>query len=119
MVQLAIWGPAFISLMIRYKQKKCCEIKKMIMEYGIYSVAITLIAQLLIDYGFRVSGVTQDALMSFSFFTKYVVLEVIIAFTLPFLQKLLEKYIQISVEVGVYDRAEESEKQKKENKDHK
>lgn len=116
MIQLAIWGPAFISLMIRYKQKKCCEIKKMIIEYGIYSVIITLITQIVINNVFRVSGVTQEALTSFSFFTKYMILEIMIALIIPFLQKLLEKYIKVSVEVGVYDRTEENESKKKENK---
>ena len=113
MVQLAIWGPAFISLMIRYSQKRYKEIKKMVIEYGIYSVIITLITQLIISYIFGISEVTQEALTSFSFFTKYVFLEILIALILPLMQKLVEKYIKITFEVGIYDKTEENEISKK------
>ena len=109
MILLAILGPAFISVMIRYKQKKYSEISGMIIEYGIYALVITFLTQTFITYVLRISDVTQDALESFPFFTKYVVFSVIFAVILPFLQALIAKYIKVSIEVGVYDEENESE----------
>lgn len=103
MILLAILGPAFISVWIRYKQKKYSELCKMIIEYGIYTLMVTLFTQSSITYVLRVSGVTQDALESFPFFTKYVVIAVIIATVLPIVQALIVKYIKVSVEVEIYD----------------
>lgn len=113
MILLAILGPAFISVMIRYKQKKYSEISGMIIEYGVYALVITLFTQSFITYVLRISGVTQDALESFPFFTKYVVFAIIFAAILPFLQALVTKYVKVSVEVGVYD--EEKEREEKKN----
>lgn len=109
MILLAILGPAFISVLIRYKQKKYSEISGMIIEYGAYALVITLFTQVFITYVLRVSGVTQDALESFPFFTKYVVFAIVFAVILPLLQALIAKYIQVSIEVGVYDEEKESE----------
>lgn len=112
MVILAVLGPGFISVMIRYKQKKCTEISKMVIEYGIYSYIIALLTQMVITYILRIPDVVQEALRSFPFFTKYSVFAIVIAILLPFLQALIEKYIRISVEVGVYDETEEIEEEK-------
>lgn len=109
MILLAILGPAFISIMIRYKQRKYFEISEMIIEYGVYALVITLFTQAFITYVLRVSGVTQDALESFPFFTKYVVFAIIFATILPFLQTLIARYIKISIEVGVYNEEQENE----------
>lgn len=109
MVILAILGPAFISIMIRYKQQKYPELAKMIIEYGIYALIITLLTQMVITYILRIPDVMQEALGSFPFFTKYSVVAIIFAIVLPFLQVLIEKYIKVSIEVGVYDGTEESE----------
>lgn len=109
MILLAILGPAFISVMIRYKQKKYTELCEMVIEYGIYTLLITLFTQSLITYVLRISSVTQDALQSFPFFTKYVVFAIIIATVIPLIQALIVKYIKVSIEVGVYDAEKESE----------
>lgn len=112
MTILAVLGPAFISVMIRYKQKKYTETSKMVIEYGIYSYIIALLTQMIITYILRIPDVTQEALGSFPFFTKYSIFAIAIAIVLPFLQSLIEKYIRISVEVGVYDETEEIEEKK-------
>lgn len=112
MILLAILGPAFISVMIRYKQKKYAEISAMIIEYGVYALVTTLFTQAFITYVLRISGVTQDALESFPFFTKYVVFAIIFAASIPLLQALIAKYIKVSIEVGVYDEEKEREEEK-------
>lgn len=112
MILLAILGPAFISVMIRYKQKKYSELREMLIEYGIYTLVITLFTQSFITYVLRISGVTQDALESFPFFTKYMVFAIVFAIVIPFLQALIAKYIEVSIEVGVYDEEKESEAEK-------
>ena len=112
MILLAILGPAFISVMIRYKQKKYSELHEVIIEYGVYALVITLFTQSFITYVLRMSGVTQDALESFPFFTKYVVFAIIFAAILPVIQALIAKYIKVSIEVGVYDEEKESEEEK-------
>ncbi len=109
MVLLAILGPAFISVMIRSKQKKYSELSGLIIGYGIYTLVITLLTQSFITYVIRISDVTQEALKSFPFFTKYVVFAVLFAIIIPLFQALIEKYVNISIEVGVYDGTEENE----------
>lgn len=109
MILLAILGPAFISVMIRYKQKKYSEISAMIIEYGVYVLVITLFTQAFITYVLRMSGVTQDAFMSFQFFTKYVVFAIMFAAIIPVLQALIAKYFEVSIEVGIYDEEKERE----------
>lgn len=109
MILLAIFGPAFISVMIRYKQKKYSEILGIMIEYGIYTLLITLLTQSFIIYVLGISGVIQEALESFPFFTKYVVFAIIIAIFLPLMQALVEKYIKVSIEVSVYDVKKEDE----------
>jgi len=103
MVALAIGGPAFISLMIRYMQKKTIDPGKMIVEYGVYTLVITLLTQIVVTYVLGVSDVVQDAFYSFPFFIKYVIIASVIAVVLPLGQAILKKYIAVSVEVGVYD----------------
>lgn len=110
MILTAILGPAFISVLVRYKQKKYNDLPKMVIEFGIYCMVIALLTQVLITYVLGISGVTQEALESFPFFTKYVVFASIIALVLPLMQALIKKYIDISFEVGVYDRTGEDEK---------
>lgn len=110
MALIAILGPACISVMIRYKQRKYNDPAKMVIEYGIYSLLIALLTQIIITYVLGISDVVQDALESFPFFTKYVVFAIIIAVMLPILQALIEKYIKITFEVGIYDRTKEDEK---------
>lgn len=112
MALIAILGPACISVMIRYKQKKYNDLARLVIEYGIYSLIITLLTQVMITYVLGISNVVQDALESFPFFTKYVVFAIIIAVILPVLQALIEKYIKITFEVGIYDRAKEDEEKK-------
>ena len=109
MILLAVLGPSLISVMIRYKQKKYSELCEMIIEYGIYTLTVTLFTQSLITYVLKIPGVTQDALQSFPFFTKYVVFAIVFAALLPFLQALIAKYIKVSIEVGVYNEEKESE----------
>lgn len=112
MIGTAILGPAFISVLIRYKQKKYEDIPKMVIEYGIYCLLTALLTQAVITYVLGISGVTQEALLSFPFFTKYVIFAIIIAALLPLAQALIEKYIKVSFEVGVYDRTREDEEKK-------
>lgn len=112
MVLIAILGPACISILFRYRHKKHDDMWKIVMEYGIYVLTIAFLTQSFITYVIGTDGVTQEALESFPFFTKYVFFSIIIALVLPFLQALIEKYIKITVEVGVYDRTEEDEEKK-------
>lgn len=112
MVILAILGPAFISVMIRYKQEKYPEKSKMIIEYGIYTFVITLLTQMFITYILGIPDVVQEALESFPFFTKYSFFAIVMAIAIPLLQTLVEKYINISVKVGVYDETGENEEKK-------
>lgn len=109
MAILAILGPAFISVMIRYRQGKYEKLPKMVIEYGIYAFIITLLTQMLITYILRIPDVTQEALESFPLFTKYSFLAIAISTIIPLLQALAEKYVKISVEVGVYDETGKSE----------
>lgn len=109
MILLAVFGPALISVMIRKRQKKYSELSGLIIGYGVYALVIALITQSFIIYVLGMDNVTQEALESFSFFTKYVIFASVFAIIIPFLQLLVEKYISISVEVGVYDEAKENE----------
>ncbi|MCM1087937.1 MAG: hypothetical protein NC419_07245 [Muribaculaceae bacterium] len=98
---IGLFFPAFISLSIRCARDKKFSLRtaSAVVTYGIYTLVNVLLATIIITYGLNVSGVTADALDSFPFFTKYMVIAVILAVCVPYLEEMVRKYIHIKLTV--------------------
>lgn len=98
---IGLFFPAFISLSIRCARDEKFSLRTpaVVVAYGIYALVNVLLTTIIITYGLNVSGVTVDALDSFPFFTKYVVIAVIMAVCVPYIEEMFRKYIHIRLTV--------------------
>lgn len=108
---IALFLPAGISLMIRHKrnQELKWRIPESILEYAILAMINVLLSQGIIVYLLGIREVDMSALQSFPFFTKYLVIAMIIAWLVPYVEEIGRKYIEISFSVGEKPKDEEKE----------
>lgn len=95
---IALFLPACISLIIRHKRNRELKwgIPESILEYAVWVMINVLVSQCIIVYVFRIGEVDISALNSFPFFTKYLVISIVIAWIMPYLEEIGRKYIGIS-----------------------
>ena len=100
---IALFFPAIISVKISlYRtEKKNSDMIQMLMRYGVYVLADNLLTQLIVTYVIGITDVTADALRSFPFFIKYIIITTFIAALLPLGVELTRKYLRVTVEIGV------------------
>lgn len=106
---IGLFFPAIVSVMIRNRRntESGWGMPAILFRYGIYVLVNVFLTVCVITYGLGVSGVTADALNSFSFFTKYTVIAIIMAVLVPFAEEIIGKYIQITWTVRGYDEKRE------------
>ena len=113
MIIKGLFFPAFISMAV-YRwlvRKGSYHWQETVIRYGIYVLATTWCTQLTITYLLGVSQVSEEALLSFPFFTKYVLIAVVWAVVLSLAGELIKKYINISIKfsAGRENRQDEKE----------
>ena len=106
---IGLFFPAIVSVMIQNRRntESAWRMPAILFKYGIYVLVNVLLTVCVITYGLGVSGVTADALNSFPFFTKYMVIALIMAILVPFVEEFIGKYIQITLTVRSYDEKRE------------
>ena len=108
---IALFLPAGISLMIRHKrnQELKWRIPESILEYVVLVLINVLLSQCIIVYLLGIHEVDMSAFQSFPFFTKYLVIAMLIGWLMPYVEEIGRKYIEISFSVG--DKLEDEEKE--------
>lgn len=111
MAIIGLLFPSFISMAIY--RKRSGEIsnnwQSMLVRFGIYVLLDTWAVQALLTYLLGQENITESALTSFPFFTKYVVIASIIAIILPYAEEMLRKCIGVSVSFSTDDGKKENE----------
>ncbi len=102
MTAIGLFFPSFVSMAFYMKLSKdaVCRWQTFIIRYGVYVLLNTLITQISITYLLGISDVTESALKSFPFFIKYVLIALVFAVVLPFLQEMLKKYLSVSIKIS-------------------
>ncbi len=108
---IALFLPAGISLMIRHKrnQELKWRIPESILEYVVLVLINVLLSQCIIVYLLGIHEVDMSAFQSFPFFTKYLVIAMLIGWLMPYVEEIGRKYVEISFSVG--DKPEDEEKE--------
>lgn len=98
---IALFLPACISMIIRHKRNKELKLNlpESILEYAVLVMVNVLISQSVIVYVLRIGEVDISAFHSFPFFTKYLVISMIIAWITPYLEEIVRKYFEVSFSV--------------------
>ena len=108
MEMVSLLLPACVAMNIRYKRlhriKSVC-VAELIFQWAKWVLALNLLTMGIITYVFGMDGVVGEAFSSFSFFMKYSFISVFMSLVLPYIVEIVEKYIEISIEIG--ERAEE------------
>lgn len=102
---IGLFFPAIVSVMIRNRRntESGWRMPVILFKYGIYVLVNVLLTTCVIVYALGLSDVTADALNSFSFFTKYMMIALVMAILVPFVEEIIGKYIQITLTVRGYD----------------
>lgn len=109
---IGILTPAALALKIKIRRQnlmetKCSAASKLILQYMIEIMKNAFFTTATITYILKVDGVNFDALSSFPFFTKYIVIAVFYAWVLPYIEEIISKYVGVSFKVEVEKDAEE------------
>ena len=98
---VALFLPACISLIIRHKRNKTSKwsVPESILEYAVLVMINVLFSQCIVVYILGVHEVDMSALQSFPFFTKYLVISMILAWLAPYVEEIGHKYIKVSFSV--------------------
>ncbi|MDO4304540.1 MAG: hypothetical protein Q4D94_11565 [Bacillota bacterium] len=102
MTVIGLFFPSFVSMALYMKLSRdtLSRWQTLIIRYGVYVLFNTLITQIVITYLLGISQVEETALKSFPFFVKYVLIALIWAVVLPFMEELLKKYIKVSIKIS-------------------
>lgn len=102
---VGIFVPGMISLWIKHKRntENTWSAPKVLFEYGIYVLINVFLAGCMITYALGMPDVTSDALNSFPFFTKYILIAVVMAVLVPYVEEIIKKYIQVTLIVRTND----------------
>lgn len=106
---IGLFFPAIVSVWIKHARNEnlVWSMPKILFEYGIYVLINVFITGCTITYGLGLSGVTSDALNSFPFFTKYVIIALAAAIVVPYIEEIIRKYIKVTLTVRTYDEKRE------------
>lgn len=104
---ISLLFPAFIAIKIRNRRREKKYSKfECVCSYAQWVLTINVLTSCVILYVFKQTGVLSEALNSFSFALKYILLSCGLAIILPYILELIEKYMDISVEIGKIDEQE-------------
>jgi membrane protease YdiL (CAAX protease family) len=102
---IGLFCPAMVSVLI--KNRKGAEadwrMPEILFRYGIYVLVNVFLTGCIITYGLGIPGVTVDALSSFPFFIKYMLIALVAAVMVPYAEEIIRKYIEVTVTVRAYD----------------
>ncbi len=95
---IALLMPACIAMTIKQRRLAFCDKERIfvLFEYGRMVLWCNLFAIGIITYVFRISNVRSDALNSFPFFMKYVVIASVVSFVIPYISEIIRKYIKVA-----------------------
>lgn len=98
---IALFLPACISLIIRHKRNDRLKwsVPESIIEYAILVLINVLASQSVIEYVLLIDGVEMSAFQSFPFFTKYLLIAMLIAWLTPYIEEIVRKCISVSFKV--------------------
>lgn len=98
---IALFLPSCISLIIRHKRNDRLKwsVPESIIEYAILVLINILLSQCVIVYILGIGEIDISAFQSFSFFTKYLLISMALAWLTPYLEEIRRKYISISFNV--------------------
>ena len=98
---ISLFFPSFISVFIRHIRKNASwEMPVCLFEYGIYVLINTWITTSIVTYIFGIEEAMSTSLESFSFFTKYTVIAIIMAIFIPYVEEIINKYISVRFTVN-------------------
>lgn len=102
MTLIGLFLPSFVSVALYMKLSKdtLCRWQMFIVRYGVYVLLNTLMTQISITYLLGISDVAESALESFPFFVKYVLIALVWAIVVPFLEEMLKKYFNVSIKIS-------------------
>lgn len=102
---IGLFFPAAISVWIKHTRnaEATWNMPKVLFEYAIYVLINVFITACTVTYGLGLSGVTSDALHSFPFFTKYIIIASAAAILVPYAEEIIRKYIKVTLAVRTYD----------------
>ena len=111
-IVIGILAPAALALKTKIRRQSakgtaCMDVSRWILQYIIEILKNVFFTTATITYILRFDGVNFDALSSFPFFTKYIVIAVIYAWILPYVEEIISKYIGVSFEIEVEKDAKE------------
>ena len=97
---VCIFAPALCTVAIQLNRKCVSErIRDIVIRYGIWVLMTNLITMSIINYIIGVHDVTADALDSFGFATKYMIISLFMALIMPYIVEVISKYINVSFKV--------------------
>lgn len=98
---IALFFPAFISITIYCKRQDCEQSFKLnlLIRYAIYTMIISWCDMSLITYIFKIDAAVSDFFESFGFYTKYVFVAIFLAWSIPYIEEIVGKYIHVSFRV--------------------
>ena len=98
---IGLFAPAMISVWIKHRRNEelTWHMPKLLFEYGIYVWVNVFLSGCIITYVLGMSGVTYDALTSYSFFTKYTFIAVVMAVIVPYVEEIISKYFKVTLSV--------------------
>lgn len=110
MEMIGLLCPAMVSALIRYNGSTKSEqgVLEGIFRYGVYVLVNVFLTASVITYGLGMPGVTSDAFGSFPFFIKYTVIALVMAVPVPYIERIISKYIKITLVVRAYDKKMEN-----------
>lgn len=108
---IALFLPASISLIIRHKRnmKLKWKLPESILEYVVLVLLNVLFSQCIIVYMLGIHEVDMSAFQSFPFFTKYLIIAMIMAWLVPYVEEIGRKYMGLSFSVEENTAGEEKE----------
>ncbi len=85
---------------ILYKRNQLSDnIMSNVFRYGSWVLGLNLLTLVLIVYGLHISGTEVYVFDSFPFVIKYVVIELVFAWIMPYIVESVRKYLSIAFEV--------------------
>lgn len=98
---IALFFPALISIFIYIRREQVEKNSKveLLVRYGIYTLLVNWFVMSLIIYILGIEYCTLDAMESWSFFTKYVLIAVFLAWIIPYIEEIIRKSISVRFQV--------------------
>lgn len=95
---IAVIGPAMLSMKIKINRNGIGN-QSWYVFFVYYILEIlknTFLTVATITYLFRIDDVQFSAMNSFPFFSKYIIISIVYAFLLPYIEEIIRKYIKVT-----------------------